>query len=157
MANIVIFNESTGQVLEYRLNQNESDYTGRTDVVVDPNVSAFSNLPLRYWKVVAGVVQLMTLAEQAEVDAVFLRANAKVNLSGKSDLGVILRAFSDITKDEINILRQWIVSFKVEAAAATNLSNFQSRIASLPNLPDRTLAQLKTAIENRIDVGAVDE
>lgn len=62
----------------------------------------------------------------------------------------LLIAFADILVSEFNILRQWEMEFKNEVAAATSLANLQSRVATLPDLPDRTLAQLKTAILNRI-------
>lgn len=62
-----------------------------------------------------------------------------------------MTAFADIIKDEFNILRGWITDFKVEVAAAANLGDLKTRIAALPDLPDRTLAQLKTAITARID------
>jgi len=59
-------------------------------------------------------------------------------------------AFADILKDEFNLLRQWQMSFKAEVAAASNLNDLKTSVAALPGLPDRTLAQLKTAITNRI-------
>lgn len=66
-------------------------------------------------------------------------------------VSVTERAAALLMMDEINLLRQWIMSFKVELAAATSLANFQSRVAGLPNLPDRTASQIKPAIRNRID------
>ena len=63
----------------------------------------------------------------------------------------LFTAYSDILKDELNILRDWIVDFKAEVALATSLADFQTRVAGLPDLPDRTLAQLKTAITARIN------
>lgn len=62
----------------------------------------------------------------------------------------LMTAYSDIIKDELNLCRGWIMSFKAEVAAAANLGDLQTRVAGLPDLPDRTLAQLKTAIQNRI-------
>jgi len=59
-------------------------------------------------------------------------------------------AFADIIKDEINILRGWTVDFKAVVAAANNLNDMKTGIAALPTLNDRTLAQLKLAITNRI-------
>lgn len=59
-------------------------------------------------------------------------------------------AYSDIIKDELNILRGWTLDFKAEVAAATSLADLQTRVAGLPDLADRTLAQLRTAINNRI-------
>jgi hypothetical protein len=67
-----------------------------------------------------------------------------------------LRAIVAMLLDEVNDLRAWIVSFKVETAAATNLANFQTRVATLPGMPARTVAQAKTAILNKIDGGTVD-
>jgi hypothetical protein len=62
----------------------------------------------------------------------------------------LMTAYSDIVKDEINGLRQWIVQYKAAVAAANNLGTLKTSVANLPDLPDRTLAQLKTAIQNRI-------
>jgi len=62
----------------------------------------------------------------------------------------IMVAFSDIIKDEINLVRGWTRDFKTEAAAATSLADFQARIATLPTLEDRTLQQLRNALEDRI-------
>jgi len=62
----------------------------------------------------------------------------------------MMTAYADIDKDEINALRGWLESFKAEVALATSLANLKTRIATLPSMPDRTLAQLKTAIQNRM-------
>ena len=63
----------------------------------------------------------------------------------------LMTAYSDILKDEFNHVRGWIADFKTEVAAAANLGDLKTRIAAMPDLPDRTLAQLKTAIQNRIN------
>ncbi len=63
------------------------------------------------------------------------------------------RAVAGIMVDEINILREWIVAFKAATAAATSLANLQTRVAALPDLPDRTLAQARTAFIARVNSG----
>ena len=63
----------------------------------------------------------------------------------------ILRAIVTLTVDEINILRQWIVAFKAAVAAAANLADLKTRVSSLPNTPDRTYDQARTAIRNNVD------
>ncbi len=63
------------------------------------------------------------------------------------------RAIAALAIDEINTLRQWIVAFKAATAAATSLANLQTRVAALPDLPDRTLAQAKTAFINKVNGG----
>lgn len=62
----------------------------------------------------------------------------------------LMTAFADVIKDELNILRGWLVDYKAEVAAATSLPDLQSRVAALPDLADRTLLQVKTQVQNRI-------
>ena len=68
----------------------------------------------------------------------------------------LYRATAAVLVDEINLLRQWLVAFKVEVAAAATLADLKTRVAGLPNMPDRTLAQAKTAITSKINGGGVD-
>ncbi len=63
------------------------------------------------------------------------------------------RAIAALAIDEINTLREWIVSFQAAVAAATSLANLQTRVAALPNLPDRTIAQAKAAFINKVNSG----
>ena len=51
-----------------------------------------------------------------------------------------------VALDEINVLREWLASFKTEVAAASSLSDLKTRIAGLPATPDRTAVQLKNAV-----------
>ena len=62
----------------------------------------------------------------------------------------LMIACASILVDEFNILRKWDRDFKNEVSQALNLSNFKTRVGSLPDLNDRSLSQLKTAIKNRI-------
>ncbi len=96
-------------------------------------------------------------ADEVAVSSATTRAGAKAQYIGFLITPLEQRAFADVVKDEINTLRQWTVSFKAEVAAATNLANLQSRVATLPTLNDRTLSQLKTALDNKIDGGGVDQ
>jgi hypothetical protein len=48
--------------------------------------------------------------------------------------------------DEINLVRQWTADYKVVVAAATSLANLQTRVAAMPDLAQRTAAQLKAAV-----------
>ncbi len=63
------------------------------------------------------------------------------------------RAIAALTIDELNALREWIVSFQAAVAAATSLANLQTRVAALPNLPDRTLAQARSSFIARVNSG----
>lgn len=84
------------------------------------------------------------------------RTDASALMNTVKAEGKVLRALVLVLIDEINALRQWVAAFKAATAAATNLANLQTRVAGLPNMPDRTLAQAKTAIANTLDAGTVD-
>ncbi len=83
---------------------------------------------------------------QDQKDAVLL-----INLNSSNARAY--RAIAALAIDEINTLREWIVSFQAAVAAATSLANLQTRVAALPNLPDRTLAQAKTVFINKVNSG----
>jgi hypothetical protein len=120
-------------------------------------------VPIRYWKHVGGAIVEWTQAEKdteaaAEAAALIVntRAGAKAQIVGFQSRGLILRAIADILRDEINILRANWTAYKVEVAAATNLTDLKARVAAMPSMPDRTLTQLRTAIDARVDSGTID-
>jgi len=96
-------------------------------------------------------------AAQLAFDNIEARARASDDIdNNKAGLYKSLRAEAKLIVNEINILRQWIVAFKVEVAAATSLADLKTRVATLPNLPDRTFEQAKTAMKNEVTAGTVD-
>ena len=110
-----------------------------SDVVVNPDLSALVAVPRRYWKHVSGSILEYTTGEKSTQDAAEaaaedtnLRSGAKAQMDGLETHSLFMRAFADILREEINTLR------------------------TLHSLADRTLAQLKTAIKNRVDDGTVD-
>lgn len=117
----------------------------------------------------SATVQQQTNAQTALTNFDWSQAaeDAWLNLQNRADadtivqsnggsLGKALRAEAAVLIDELNNIRQWIVAFKAQTALATNLANFQTRVAALPDMPDRTLAQAKTAIQNKLNGGTVD-
>ncbi len=108
---------------------------GRTDFVVSPDLSALDGVAHRYWKHVDGAIFEYTTSEKDAQDAAeagAVRGLAKVQFDGFDVSPLVLRAFADVVKGEINTLR------------------------ALHSLPPRSLAQLRTAIAARIDSGDVD-
>lgn len=99
---------------------------------------------------------VITAHDAAASALTVLRGEAKSILTTAGGAGKLQRAVAAVLVDEINSLRQWLASFKAEVAAATSLADLKTRVAGLPNMPDRTLAQAKTAIENKLDSGTVD-
>ena len=84
------------------------------------------------------------------------RGDAKAQYDDLAKLGKVLRAVVLVTLDEINTLRQWDADLKAAVAAATNFADLKTRIAALPGMPDRTGAQARTAVRNRLDNGSAD-
>lgn len=149
MANVAIFDElATPQhVTQVLISVHTPDYSSRTDVVINPDLSLLEGIvPRKFWKHEAGAIVEWTQAEkdakaaadaaaQAAAEAarlVNIRTEAAAGLNEFEVSPLLLRAFADIIKDEFNILR------------------------ALHGLPDRTLAQLRTAIKNRVNDGTVD-
>lgn len=86
-----------------------------------------------------------------------LRATATSIISDKASApSVSLRAILLTIFDENNNTRQWIQSFKAAVAASTSLADLKTRVAALPDMPDRTIAQAKTAVQNKISSGGAD-
>ena len=121
------------------------------------------SIPRKYLKISSGLATEKTTSEKAEADtaeaAALLaaqRSGAKAIVDALGSDSKVLRALLLLTLDEINDLRGWLVDFKVETAAASNLADFKARIATLPNMPDRTASAARTAIKNKIDAGDAD-
>ena len=105
-----------------------SGYFSNAEWIYDPDMSAVTGQPNKYWIITGDVVTLMDQAARDVVDADEVetqRDNVVVQLDRQEDL---LRAFASIMVDELNILRA----------------------KQKPVLPPRTLAQLKTAMRNKL-------
>lgn len=85
-----------------------------------------------------------------------LRAGDAAALSAPAGEARVLRAVVKVLVDELNALREWDVAFKAAVAAATSLADLKTRVAALPDLPDRTLAQARNAVVAAVNSGAAD-
>lgn len=133
MANVL--NRTTGLTLPYRKDYRTSVNTGEfpdTDWIINPDLTAVSGFDSIYWDISGDNVILVDAstrdARDAEIAAAALQSE-KDSEKARIDNERVLVAFAEVVMDEINLLR-------AEHA-----------------LPDRTLAQLKTAIKNKIDGG----
>jgi hypothetical protein len=86
-----------------------------------------------------------------------LRAAARHFLvSGREPWLVVDRGLFYVVLDEVNALRQWIADFKTQTAASTSYADLKARVATLPNMPQRTAQQGLNAIIAKIDTGSAD-
>ena len=67
MSNVAHF--KNGQIPEYLISVNTPDYEGDPNVLINPDISAVQNIPLKYWKRGTGnkVIE-MNLTEKAQID-----------------------------------------------------------------------------------------
>lgn len=84
------------------------------------------------------------------------RTQAVTLLSDPQPSPKVLRAVLLLTLDEINLLRQRDADRAADVAAATSLANLQTRWAARAALAQRTAAQLRTAITNKLNAGDAD-
>lgn len=138
------------------------DYLNRVDVDFDADLSQVSG-DFKYWKRAAGLWVMQTAQEQVATDAAIALIILTTSRSGADAIkdvsdqdGIQWRALALMLLDEFNTLRQWTVSFKAEVAAATNLADLKTRVATLPTLNDRTITQVKAAYSNKISGGSAD-
>lgn len=173
MPDIVIFDPETNDILRHVPSVDPFSYQGRTDVLIfddrttvkDWEIRAlFDQYPRKYLKRVGGIVEPKTQAERNSTDSslssselLTQRVSAVNKLSSREPDSKLIRAVILLMIDEINNLRGWITSFKAETAAATNLANLQTRVASLGNLPDRTGEQAKEEIISKLNAGIADQ
>jgi len=143
MSLVVIYDEgaSPEKVLGVVRSANTPDYDQRSDVLINPDISALEGVvPQKYWKHDTGVVIEFTQGEKDAQDAAdaaasdaAMRGGAQAIFNGQTTWGQVLRAIADTMVTGFNDLR-------VEHGK-----------------PDYTLAQLKGIIQGKIADGSVDE
>lgn len=137
--------------------------TNTTQTEFDRIKDLFKTIPQQHIKIVNSSPEEMTASEKTVVNdamaasqTLSIRTAAKSEFDGFADNPLFLRALADILKDEINILRKRDRDRSTDVAAATSLADLKTRWAARASLDDRTLSQLKTAIQDRVDSGNVD-
>lgn len=96
---------------------------------------------------------------QAQVDAYYTSLKRQVadgllsapDAPYKVDRAVLLGVL-----DQLNVLREWLMTFQSQTALATSLADFKTRVAGLSSLPDLTAAQARAFVQNKIDGGQAD-
>ena len=128
-----VFNRTTGQFIQ---SVNTPDFPV-ADWVLNPDLTAVVGQPVRYWFITGGTnpegqeeLGIVDAATQTSIDAalaVTLLASQRDSGKAEFDAQRILVALGELLVDEFNNLR------------------------TLHSLPDRTFAQLRTAIRNKVD------
>lgn len=110
---------------EYRRSVNTPDFPV-IDWIRNPDLSDVVGFASRYWLIDGDAVLLMSAAERDALDAAAQAASLDAIAEQIDQIQSYSRAFAEIVLDEFNNLR------------------------SRHGLPNRTLAQLKTALRNKL-------
>lgn len=116
-------------------------------------VEAIKAIPVRYRKIdgTDNIVE-MSQAEKDAVDAATLET-ARNNLVAQIDnVEDVLRASLLSILDELNAHSLKINAILNAIDGASNLAEVKSAIAAIPDSPPRSIAQLKTAIRNKLGI-----
>lgn len=79
------------------------------------------------------------------------KESARALFDKPTAVSALHRAELKLILTEINTLRSWVVSLKAAVVAATTLADMKIRVAALPDMPDRTAAQVKAALMAEVD------
>jgi len=118
--------------------------------IINPDLSAVAGFSSIYWTITGDTVTLMNQAARDAVDAALLSAARDATAAAMDQLENYSRAFAEVCLDEFNRHTQWEADFTAAVAAATSLTNLQTRVAAIVPVPVRTLANLKTGVRNKL-------
>lgn len=167
MSQIVVYDPNDpvvpNRVTAYAASANTPEYDSEPNKLVNPDLSALSGVIVKFWKRVGLTVVEMSQAEkdaiaaaEATAQVAAVRTGAKLFIVNFHADSLFQRAVASVILDELNILRGWTRDLQAGIAGASSLAQVKTAVASLPSLTDRTLAQVKSAINSRIDDGTVD-
>lgn len=140
---VVIYDPSDpivpNRVISRKPSVSTDKWLGTPNMLINPDESGLTG-HYTTWKYNGSILVNMSGAEltaianaNATAQDTSLRTGAKDGFDGQTITGLQYRALAEVILDELNTLR------------------------ALHSLPDRTLGQAKTAIQNKIDNGDVDE
>lgn len=142
----------------YRTSVNTPDFPV-SDWIHDPDLSAVIGFDSKYWVITGDAVSLMSQAERDAVDAAeaaailaSARAEAKSYYDNTIDyLGKAIKAVALVAQDEMNLHADKINAILTAIDNGSNIGAVKTNIAAIADYPQRTPAQLKTAVDNKID------
>lgn len=163
MAKGVVFNGSNDITYLIGDSEDTAPFFNRADVLLSPDFSPVAGFDFKYWRRNGNALELKTQVERDAIDSAeaagrlaAYKAIAGTIKDQTSANGVQWRAFALMLLDEFNTIRQWLAASKTGVNGAATFAAFKTAWAALPATPDRTIAQVKTAYQNKIDAGSAD-
>ena len=141
-----VLNRTTKQYIN---SVNTPDYP-TIDWIVNPDMTAVVGFDSRYWIVSGDVVTLMSQAQRDAVDAALLTARRDALAAQLQQTEDILRAFMLAVLDEFNLHADKHTAVLNAIDTGANLTAIKTNIAAIADYPQRTEAQLRTAVRNKL-------
>ena len=118
--------------------------------IEEPDLSAVSGFPTKYWIVTGDIVTLMDQAGRDAVDAAGLSVTfdalaSELNSTTERDRAIVL-ALLDI----VNFLSNQLESIKSAATSTGNHGAFSTQVAGIPSAPQRDIGELITLIRSKL-------
>ena len=118
--------------------------------IENPDLSAITGFPSKYWIITGDVVTLMDQAARDAVDAANLSDQRDNTANDMSDIEGIVRSFALVVLDELNLHAARVTAILDAVDAASNLAGLKTDVAAIADVPQRTIEQLKTAVRNKL-------
>lgn len=141
-----VLNRTTKQYLP---SANTPDYP-TAEWIHNPNMSAVVGFDARYWTISGDTVSLMSQAERDAVDVAVRDAARHAAAAQLQQTEDIVRAFMLIVLDEFNLHAQKSTAILNAIDNGASLAAIKTAVAAITDYPQRTEAQLRTAIRNRL-------
>ena len=134
---------------EHRRSVNDPDYP-TIDWIHSPDLAAVNGFPSKYWVITSDVVSLMSQGQRDAVDAAELTARGDAMAALIEVAQSYERAFAEILLDELNAHATKINAILTAIDNGTTLANVKTNILAVADYPQRTLAQLRTALRAKL-------
>lgn len=118
--------------------------------IADPDLTAVSGFNSRYWVITGDLVTLMSQAQRDAVDASLLAAQRDSVASSLDGAEGYERAAMLAIMDETNLHAARIKSILDAIDGAGTFAAMKTAIAGIQDPPQRTVANLKTALRARL-------
>jgi hypothetical protein len=122
-----------------------------SNYIEDPSLDFVKDVPRKYWIISDFDVLPADSIQRIAIDNALLTA-ARDRLADEMDtLESYNRAFALLILDEFNDTSDTINEILDAIDGASSLADLQTTVSSIADRPNRTAAQLKTALRNKLD------
>lgn len=118
--------------------------------IIEPDMSTVVGYPSQYWIITGNVVTLMSQAERDAVDATALNASRDASAARMDNLEDELRATTLAANTGLNQTNARLNAVLDAVDGAVTLATLKTAVAAISDLPQRTPADVKTAVRNQL-------